>query len=145
MLDAMEANRSEKAFDREKIHSGNIGLSVDHTAVEVEVERLLASMTLQQKIHEIRGWQAAPIEGLYYAGGDEALNIPAFRMVDGPRGARTGMATAFPVAIARGATFDVELERRVGLAAGLEVAAKNGNVILAPTINLLRHPGWGRA
>jgi beta-glucosidase len=145
MLDAMEANRSEKAFDREKIHSGNIGRSVDHGAVEVEVERLLARMTLQQKLHEIRGWQAAPIDGLYYAGGNEALNIPAYRMVDGPRGARTGMATAFPVAIARGATFDVELERRVGLAAGLEVAAKNGNVILAPTINLLRHPGWGRA
>ncbi|MBT5701299.1 MAG: glycosyl hydrolase [Gammaproteobacteria bacterium] len=145
MLDAMKANRSEKAFDREKIHAGNIGRSVDHAAVKVEVERLLVNMNLQQKIHEIRGWQAAPIDGLYYAGGDEALNIPAYRMVDGPRGARTGMATAFPVAIARGATFDVELERRVGLAAGLEVAAKNGNVILAPTINLLRHPGWGRA
>ena len=145
MLDAMEANRSKKAFDREKIHAGNIGREVDHAAVELEVERLLASMSLQQKIHEIRGWQAAPIDGLYYAGGDEALNIPAYRMVDGPRGARTGMATAFPVAIARGATFDVELERRVGMAAGLEVAAKNGNVILAPTINLLRHPGWGRA
>ena len=145
MLDAMEANRSKKAFDREKIHAGNIGREVDHAAVEVEVERLLVSMSLQQKIHEIRGWQAAPIDGLYYAGGDEALNIPAYRMVDGPRGARTGMATAFPVAIARGATFDVELERRVGMAAGLEVAAKNGNVILAPTINLLRHPGWGRA
>ena len=145
MLEAMEANRSKKAFDREKIHAGNIGREVDHAAVELEVERLLASMSLQQKIHEIRGWQAAPIDGLYYAGGDEALNIPAYRMVDGPRGARTGMATAFPVAIARGATFDVELERRVGMAAGLEVAAKNGNVILAPTINLLRHPGWGRA
>jgi beta-glucosidase len=145
MLETITANRSEKAFDREKIHAGNIGLNVDHAAVQVEVERLLASMSLQQKIHEIRGWQAAPIDGLYYAGGDEALKIPAYKMVDGPRGARTGMATAFPVAIARGATFDVELERRVGLAAGLEVAAKNGNVILAPTINLLRHPGWGRA
>ncbi len=145
MLDAMAVNRSVKAFDREKIHAGNMGLKVDHQSVELEVERLLASMTLAQKVHEIRGWQAAPIDGLYYAGGDEALNIPAYRMVDGPRGARTGMATAFPVAIARGATFDVELERRVGLAAGLEVAAKNGNVILAPTLNLLRHPGWGRA
>ena len=145
MLEQMEANRSEKAFDHKKIHAGNIGREIDHAAVKVEVERLLASMTLQQKIHEIRGWQAAPIDGLYYAGGDEALKISAYRMVDGPRGARTGMATAFPVAIARGATFDVELERRVGMAAGLEVAAKNGNVILAPTINLLRHPGWGRA
>ena len=145
MPDAMKEKILKKAFDREKIHSGNIGLDVDHTAVQIEVERLLASMSLQQKIHEIRGWQAAPIDGLFYAGGDEVLNIPSYRMVDGPRGARTGMATAFPVAIARGATFDVELERKVGFAAGLEVAAKNGNVILAPTINLLRHPGWGRA
>ena len=145
MPDAMEEKILKKAFDREKIHSGNIGLDVDHTAVQIEVERLLASMSLQQKIHEIRGWQAAPIDGLFHAGGDEVLKIPSYRMVDGPRGARTGMATAFPVAIARGATFDVELERKVGFAAGLEVAAKNGNVILAPTINLLRHPGWGRA
>jgi len=61
------------------------------------------------------------------------------------RAARAGTATAFPVAIARAATFDVELERRVGFAIGLEVAAKGGNVLLAPTINLLRHPGWGRA
>ena len=66
-------------------------------------------------------------------------------MVDGPRGSRTGNATAFPVAIARAASFDVDLERRVGMAIGLEVAAKGGNVLLAPTINLLRHPGWGRA
>jgi beta-glucosidase len=66
-------------------------------------------------------------------------------MVDGPRGARTGKATAFPVAIARAATFDVDLERRVGLAIGREVAARGGNVLLAPTINLLRHPCWGRA
>ena len=89
MLETITANRSEKAFDREKIHAGNIGLNVDHAAVQVEVERLLASMSLQQKIHEIRGWQAAPIDGLYYAGGDEALKIPAYKMVDGPRGART--------------------------------------------------------
>ncbi|MBT4493824.1 MAG: glycosyl hydrolase, partial [Gammaproteobacteria bacterium] len=86
-----------------------------------------------------------PVDGFYSAGGDEDLGIPAYRMVDGPRGARAGNATAFPVALARGATFDADLERRVGLAAGAEVAAKGGNVILAPTINLLRHPGWGRA
>jgi beta-glucosidase len=102
-------------------------------------------MTLAQQLNEIRGLQAHPIDGLYYAGGDADLQIAAFKMVDGPRGARTGKATAFPVAMARGATFDVYLERRVGLAIGLEVAARGGNVLLAPTINLLRHPGWGRA
>ncbi len=102
-------------------------------------------MTQAQKINELRGSTPRPVEGLYYAGGDESLGLPQYKMVDGPRGARAGTATAFPVAIARAATFDVELERRVGFAIGLEVAAKGGNVLLAPTINLLRHPGWGRA
>lgn len=145
MLESIEPNRVVKAFDREVIHEGNIGLNVDHDAVSVEVEQLLAGMTLVQKINEIRGLQAAPVDGLFYAGGDASLGIPAYKMVDGPRGARSGHATAFPVAMARGATFDVNLERRVGQAIGLEVAAKGGNVLLAPTINLLRHPGWGRA
>jgi beta-glucosidase len=133
------------AFDPLTIHAGNKGLAIDHAAVQAQVEALLESMTLAQQVNEIRGLQAQPVDGLYYAGGDAVLDIPVFKMVDGPRGARAGKATAFPVGIARGATFDPELERRVGLAIGLEVAAKGGNVLLAPTINLLRHPGWGRA
>ena len=133
------------AFDAAAIHRGNKGLDIDHDAVAHEVDALLARMTLAQKINELRGHAPRPVEGLYYAGGDESLDLPPYKMVDGPRGARAGKATAFPVAIARAATFDVELERRVGLAIALEVAAKGGNVLLAPTINLLRHPGWGRA
>src|SRR5512144_1783871 len=133
------------AFDREAILRGNRGLDIDHAAVAREVDALLGRMTVAQKRNELRGSSPRPVEGLYYAGGDASLGIPPYKMVDGPRGARAGTATAFPVAIARAATFDVELERRVGFAIGLEVAAKGGNVLLAPTINLLRHPGWGRA
>lgn len=133
------------AFDHDRIHQGNKGLAIDHATVSNEVEALLETMTLAQKFHEIRGVQAEQIDGLYHAGGDESLGLPPYRMVDGPRGARIAKSTAFPVAIARAATFDVELERRVGMAIGAEVAARGGNVVLAPTINLLRHPGWGRA
>jgi beta-glucosidase len=138
-------DRKILAFDQEQIHAGNKGLAIDHDAVDVKVGELLADMTLAQKFNEIRGLQTAPIDGLYHAGGDESLGIPAYRMVDGPRGARAGKATAFPVALARAAAFDVELERRVGMTIGREVAARGGNVVLAPTLNLLRHPGWGRA
>jgi beta-glucosidase len=134
-----------RAFDARAIHLGNRGLDIDHEAVAREVDALLARMTQAQKINELRGHAPRPVDGLYYAGGDDSLGLPPYKMVDGPRGARAGYATAFPVAIARAATFDVELERRVGFAIGLEVAAKGGNVLLAPTINLLRHPGWGRA
>ncbi len=133
------------AFDAAAIHRGNKGLDLDHAAIADEVDALLSRMTQAQKINELRGSAPRPVEGLYYAGGDESLGLPPYKMVDGPRGARAGNATAFPVAIARAATFNVELERRVGFAIGLEVAAKGGNVLLAPTVNLLRHPGWGRA
>ncbi len=134
-----------RAFDAVAIHRGNKGLEIDHASVAREVDALVGRMTHAQLSNELRGTSPRPMAGLYYAGGDESLGLPPFKMVDGPRGARAGTATAFPVAIARAATFDVDLERRVGLAIGLEVAAKGGNVLLAPTINLLRHPGWGRA
>ena len=139
------ARRVVRAFDPARVHAGNFGLTIDHTRVARETDALLARMSPEQKRHEIRGWQPQPIDDLYYAGGDETLGLAPWKMVDGPRGARAGVATAFPVAIARGASFDVDLERRVGLAIGLEAAARGANVLLAPTINLLRHPGWGRA
>ena len=134
-----------KAFDFDSLSAGNYALGIDHEKVARETDALLARMSLEQKINEIRGSQPKPIDGLFYAGGDESIGLAPWKMVDGPRGARTGTATAFPVAIARAASFDADLERRVGLAIGLEVAARGGNVLLAPTINLLRHPGWGRA
>jgi beta-glucosidase len=134
-----------KAFDPDAISAGNYALGIDHEKVDRETDALLARMSLAQKINEIRGSQPKPIEGLFYAGGDESIGLAPWKMVDGPRGARAGTATAFPVAIARAASFDADLERRIGLAIGLEVAARGGNVLLAPTINLLRHPGWGRA
>ena len=143
----MSSNESPtiKAFDSEAIRAGNFALGINHEKVARETDSLMARMSLAQKINEIRGSQPKPIEGLYYAGGDDSLGLEPWKMVDGPRGARAGTATAFPVAIARAASFDADLERRVGAAIGLEVAARGGNVLLAPTINLLRHPGWGRA
>ena len=49
-------------------------------------------------------------------------------MIDGPRGVGVyaGNATAFPVGMARGATWDPALEERVGEAIGAEARAKGG-------------------
>lgn len=109
------------------------------------VDDLLARMTLEEKVAQMHGLQREPIDGLYHTPSNERLGIPGFRMVDGPRGVRAGKATAFPVGMARGATFDPDLERRVGEAIALETRARGGNVLLAPVVNLLRHPSWGRA
>ena len=75
----------------------------------------------------------------------ERLGIPGFRFGDGPRGCVIGAATAFPVSMARGASFDPELERRIGAAIGLELRAQGANYTGAVCLNLLRHPAWGRA
>jgi beta-glucosidase len=45
----------------------------------------------------------------------------------------------------RGASFDPELERRVGEAIGAEVRALGGNYFGGVCVNLLRHPAGGRA
>ncbi len=113
--------------------------------VEERIEAVLEKMTLAEKVEQMHGLQLAPIEGLSVTPDNTRLAIKGFGMVDGPRGVTAGNATAFPVGMARGATWDAELEQRVGAAMAAEASAKNANVLLAPTINVLRHPGWGRA
>ena len=73
------------------------------------------------------------------------LGLGGIRFIDGPRGVTCGRATCFPVPMARAATFDYELEERVGEAIGREARASGANLLGAPCINLLRHPAWGRA
>lgn len=68
------------------------------------------------------------------------LGIPGIRFTDGPRGVVMGSSTAFPVSMARGATWDTDLERRVGDAIGLEAKAQGANYFAGVCINLPRHP-----
>jgi beta-glucosidase len=75
----------------------------------------------------------------------ERLGVPGIQFADGPRGCVIGDATAFPVSMARGATFDPDLERRVGEAIGAELRASGATFTGAVCMNLLRHPAWGRA
>ena len=75
----------------------------------------------------------------------ERLGFPGVRFADGPRGCVIGNATAFPVAMARGAAWDPDLEERVGDAIGRELRASGADLTGAVCVNVLRHPGWGRA
>ena len=81
----------------------------------------------------------------YVAGAVDRLGIPGIRFSDGPRGIVMGRSTAFPVAIARAATFDRDLEEEIGQAIGKEGRAQGANLFGGVCVNLLRHPGWGRA
>ena len=66
-------------------------------------------------------------------------------LLNGPRGVTAGTSTAFPVAMARGASFDRKLEARIADAIGQELRAQGANLFGGVCINLLRHPAWGRA
>ncbi|MEO8457374.1 MAG: glycoside hydrolase family 3 C-terminal domain-containing protein [Chloroflexota bacterium] len=73
------------------------------------------------------------------------LGFPGIAFSDGPRGVVVGPNTCFPVSMARGATFDPDLEERIGEAIGLELRARDANLFGGVNVNLLRHPAWGRA
>jgi beta-glucosidase len=54
-------------------------------------------------------------------------------------------STTFPSASARGAAFDMSLEQSIGQDIGDEIVAAGTTLVLAPVINILRHPAWGRS
>lgn len=83
-----------------------------------------------------RTWPAAVVE---------RLGIPGIHFADGPRGCVVGPSTVFPVSMARGASFDPDLEREIGRAIGAELRANGATYTGAVCMNLLRHPAWGRA
>ena len=117
--------------------------------LEKRVDELVAQMTLEEKVSQMSGnTPSTPDYGreLWNVPGVERLGIPPFKMSDGPRGVGVhDGATAFPVALARAASWNPNLERSVGEAMGRELRAIGGNVLLAPAINNLRHPSWGRS
>jgi len=84
---------------------------------------------------------------------NSARGIKGFKFRDGPRGVNLNAngdglhdySTSFPVAMARGAAFDDDLEFHIGQAIGDEMLSSRHTMMLAPTINILRHPAWGRA
>ncbi len=88
----------------------------------------------------VNGYNRTPIP----MGRVDRLGIPGLLFSDGPRGVVMGHSTAFPVSMARGATWDRELEERVGTAIGLEGRAQGANFFGGVCINLPRHPAWGR-
>jgi beta-glucosidase len=87
------------------------------------------------------GYNTVPI----VEGAVERIGLPGIRFVDGPRGCVAGTATAFPVPMARGATWDLCLEEEVGDVIGREIRAEGGNFFGGVCVNLPRHPAWGRA
>ena len=122
--------------------------AADLDDIEADLDALLPTLSIDDKASLTAGSRLLPdAAGHWSTPALPDAGFPGFRFVDGPRGVAdtTGPATAFPVAVLRGATFDPDLERAVGDAIGRETRAKGANGLLAPALDVLRHPRWGRA
>jgi beta-glucosidase len=112
---------------------------------DARIEDLLNQMTLEEQVSLLAGadfWRTVPIP---------RLNIPSLKVTDGPAGARGGgplvggkHTAAFPVGIALGSSWNVDLLREVGRRLAREVHDKGAGVSLAPTVNLFRSTLNGR-
>ena len=108
-------------------------------------DELIDLLTLEEQVSILAGadyWSTPAID---------RLGIAKLRVTDGPNGARgsgsiIGCVTAacFPVGIALGATWDVDLVRRIGAAIADEVKSKGAHMLLGPTINMQRTVTNGR-
>jgi beta-glucosidase len=110
-------------------------------SLEERVSDLMSRLTLEEKVTLLAG--AAPFALAPVA----RLNGPSVRVTDGPTGIRSNegrAATIFPVGIALAATWNPELAFDVGAAIGREAIAHGVQVVLAPTVNIIRTPRWGR-
>jgi beta-glucosidase len=130
-------------------HGHGYGNGHGHAPTPAErAQALVQQMTLDEEISLVHG--TGFITGNGYTGFTPAiarLGIPAFYLADGPNGVGNGArgVTAFPAAINNAASWDTSLLNQYGQVLGAEHAGKGNDVALAPTMNIVRVPGWGRA
>ncbi|MDB9837136.1 glycoside hydrolase family 3 C-terminal domain-containing protein [Flavobacteriaceae bacterium] len=133
--------------------------------LEKRVSNLLSLMTLEEKIHLLKGSGIGSAIGLNEPGvgipgavgtlvATPRLGIPTVYLSDGPAGLRiepkrkgedrTYYSTAFPIATLLASTWNQELVYAVGNAMGTEAAEYGIDVILGPGMNIHRNPLCGR-
>lgn len=109
------------------------------------IDTLLDQMTLAEQVSLLSG------EDFWSLPAIERLGIGKLRVTDGPNGARGGgsliggvKSASFPVGIALGATWNVDLVEQIGKALAEETKSKGAHMLLAPTVNIHRSVTNGR-
>jgi beta-glucosidase len=104
----------------------------------------LAALPLDDKVRLLTGADSWRIPGC------DALGLRPMVTSDGPSGVRgttldeSNPSSCLPCPSALGATWDPELVRELAAALGTEARGKGVDILLAPTINLMRTPLAGR-
>jgi beta-glucosidase len=137
--------------------NGTVALSKDQPQKlvdEASIEKVIKSMTLDEKAHLVIGsGYPGPngVAGATYS--ISRLGIPSIILSDGPAGVRIGgffagaaprYATAFPIPSLLSATWDVNQIAKVAKAMGKESREYGVDILLAPGVNIQRDPLGGR-
>ena len=142
---------------REMTSKTKLAENCSNEAIRAFVDEMIPQLTLEEKIGIMSGQSTEEklMNDLFVIGHYNMkpyhtmdicrLGLPNVRFVDGPRGVVAGSSTCFPVSMARGATFDRDLEEEIGKAIGAEIRAHGGNYFGGVCINLPQNPRWGRA
>src|SRR5689334_1537223 len=105
---------------------------------------LVARLSLEQKVRLLTGADAWVLHG------ESAVRLRPIVMSDGPAGVRgvrfdaANPSSSLPCPIALGATWAPDLIEELSTALGREARSKGVDVLLAPTINIVRTPLSGR-
>lgn len=117
--------------------------AAEQTGLDPQLDRLMAELTVEEKVALLSGRDVWSLAGV------ARLGIPVVTFTDGPAGARGqsfvgGRSVSFPCETSLGASWDPALVRDVGRAIGQEARRHGARLLLAPTVNLHRHPLAGR-
>ena len=116
----------------------------NHGAQNTDDRDLLARLALEDKVRLLTGadnWRTCPLP---------TIGLRPMVMSDGPAGVRgqtmdeRNPSASLPCPSALGATWDPGLVRELAFALGTEARSKGIDVLLAPTINVMRTPLGGR-
>ena len=128
------------------VAAANLPCGVD--ADVAQALSLLQNMSLEEKIQQMSGPAYNP-NNFFDQEDNTRSKIPGHKYMDGPRGVRWYNTdygtTVYPVSEARAASWNLELERLIGKEMAREMRDLGRHVLLAPTINQVSHPRWGRA
>jgi len=135
----------------------------DRKTTDERIDNLLYQMTLEEKIHLLKGSGIGSAMGKGNTAVPGAvgtivptprLGIPTIYLSDGPAGLRiepkregedrTYYCTAFPIGTLLSSTWNTNLVNEIGTAMGEEAKEYGIDVILGPGANIHRHPLCGR-
>ena len=95
-----------------------------------------------ERSYDVPSGTGKTLRGFRYRDAGRGVNLAAGQDNRPTQG--NDFATAFPTESARAASWDVDLEYQIGEAAGEETMTSNNDMLLAPCMNIIRHPYWGR-